>query len=309
MFTLTKLIKRLFSCLFIGSLLYLPISSFAEAKVIRIGAKDFTEQFILARIAKSLLEDAGFSVKLTEGIATLIARQSLESNQLDLFFEYTGTGYVLIYKQHDSAIIRNPQKIYQWIKTNDLKKDLIWLKPLPFNNTYAIIMRRELAKKLHIKSISDLAHYNNTYSKPLSFGVSAEVWARDDGFQALMNFYNFQLPFNAVRKMDAGLVYLALKQSYIDSGIGYTTDGRIAAFDFIVLQDDKHFFPSYNPAPVVRKVILEQYPELPKILAPMQCLHEQDIRTLNAKVAIEHRSVTSVVKQWLQTTCVRNKRY
>lgn len=284
-------------------LLSLTLVSLAQAapKTITIAGKPFTEQYLLVAISKLLLEQQGFEVNTVTGITTLIARQALLNGEIDFYYEYTGTGYTVFYKQSDPAIMTNPEKVYDWIHAKDKTQGLIWLPRVQFNNTYAIAMREVVAKTKGINTISDYAHYNNETDQPLTIGLNVQILLRPDGLLQLMKEYGFELPFDKLYLMNDGLVYLALFQAYIDSGIVYTTDGRIDDFKFRILEDDRHFFPVYNPSPVVRQQTLAQYSELPKILAVINDkLTTETIRRLNAKVDIEHQTVESVARTWLQ---------
>jgi osmoprotectant transport system substrate-binding protein len=273
----------------------------AAEKAITIGGKNFTEQYILAELAKLLLENQGFTVDLRTGVGTAIARQSLETAQIDMYFEYTGTAYTVFHKQDDQAIMTDPQKVYDWVKAKDAEKDLIWLEPVAFNNTYTLMMRRQDAEKMGVKSITDFGRHVTANPKDISFALEAEFWERPDGFKALMKLYNFTMPVQAVKRMDMGLTYLALKNNQVTSAMGFATDGRITAFDLVNLEDDKNFFPVYNPAPVVRREILEKHPEIQTILKPLaEKLDTASMQRLNAQVDVEHLDVTRAAEAWLK---------
>ena len=147
-------------------------------------------------------------------------------------------------------------RCYQWVKEADAEKGLVWMDPVRFNNTYTLLMRKEQAENTGIETISDLSGYIKNHPDELVVGVGAEFWERPDGFKPLMKLYDFSLPYARIRKMDDGLVYKALKDKQVDVSMGFATDGRIAAFGFINLADDRSYFPIYNPAPVVRQEIL-----------------------------------------------------
>ena len=272
-----------------------------EKKIV-VGGKNFTEQYLLPELAKDLLTKHGFDVKLETGVGSVVARKSLENGQIDLYYEYTGTAYTVYYKQGDRAIMTDPQKVYQWVKKADAEKGLVWLDPVKFNNTYTLMMQKIQAEKLGIKSISDLSKYVNEHPDKLIIGVNAEFWERPDGFKPLMKYYGFKVPYDKVKKMDSGLVYKALKDNSVNVSMGFATDGRISAFGFVNLVDDKSYFPAYNPAPVVRKEILDKYPEIREILKPIaETLTTEQMQQLNAAVDVEHKDVSGVAKKWLET--------
>lgn len=281
--------------------LILPGSGLAKDKSLIVGGKDYTEQFLLPELASILLEQAGFDVKVKTGVGSAIARKSLENAQFDLYYEYTGTAYTLYYKQEDTAIMTVPEKIYNWVKKADSDKGLIWLDPVKFNNTYTLMMNKAEADKLKLKSISDLGAYVTKNPDKLIFALDSEFWERPDGFKGIMEMYNFKLPPRQVKKMSVGLTYQALKEGLVNSAMGFATDGRIAAFGFVNLEDDKSFFPVYNPAPVVRKEILDKYPEIQTILKPLgDALNTQEMQKLNKAVDIDHKQVRDVAMDWLK---------
>jgi osmoprotectant transport system substrate-binding protein len=286
----------------IFAMIGMPTNGVAAEKKIVVGGKNFTEQYLLPELAKDLLTKHGFDVKLETGVGSVVARKSLENGQIDLYYEYTGTAYTVYYKQGDRAIMTDPQKVYQWVKKADVKKGLIWLEPVKFNNTYTLMMRKAQAEKLRIKSISDLSKYVNEHPDKLIIGVNAEFWERPDGFKPLMKHYGFKVPYDKVKKMDSGLVYKALKDKSVNVSMGFATDGRISAFGFVNLVDNKSYFPAYNPAPVIRKEMLDRYPEIRDILKPIaETLTTEQMQQLNAAVDVEHKDVSGVAKKWLET--------
>jgi osmoprotectant transport system substrate-binding protein len=273
----------------------------AQEKTITIGGKNFTEQYLLAELARLLLEKEGFKVTLRTGVGTAIARQSLESRQIDMYFEYTGTAYTVFYQQEDAAIMTDPRKVYDWVKARDAQKGLVWLEPVQFNNTYTIMMRRVDAERYGIQSITDFGRHVEKNPKDITFALEAEFWERPDGFRALMELYEFRMPVRAVKRMDMGLTYLALRNGQVASAMGFATDGRIAAFDLVNLEDDKSFFPVYNPAPVIRQAVLEAHPEIRVILKPLaEKLDTDSMRRLNAEVDVGHKAVGQVAEGWLK---------
>lgn len=296
-----KIFKLVLPAILISALI-LPGSVLAKDKNLIVGGKNFTEQLLLPELAGILLEQAGFDVTLKTGVGSVIARKSLENAQLDLYYEYTGTAYTLYYKQKDTKIMTVPEKVYDWVKKADSEKGLVWLDPVKFNNTYTLMMSKAEAEKLGIKSISDLGVYVTKNPDKLIFALGAEFWERPDGFKGIMKTYNFKLPVKQVQKMSMGLTYQALKKGLVDSAAGFATDGRIAAFDFVNLVDDKFFFPVYNPVPVVRKGILDKYPEIKGILKPIaDNLTTEEMQQLNKAVDVDHKPVHDVAMDWLKS--------
>ena len=296
----TSLKALVFLLLLIG-LPCLAVSGFAKDKKITIGGKNFTEQYLLPELAKDLLENNGFQVELKTGLPTNMARKALLAGEVDLYFEYTGTGYTVFYKQSDPKVMNDPQAVYTWMKEKDSKKDLVWLPPVKLNNTYTLMMKKPEAEKLGISSISDLAAYVKKNPNDLIVGIGTEFWNRPDGFKKLAQVYGLKVPIDNIKKMSLGLAYKALKDGQIGVGMGFATDGRIAAFNFVNLEDDKQFFPVYNPAPVVRKEILDKYPEIKQILEPLaENLGTGEMQAMNKAVDVEHQSEAEVAKAWLK---------
>lgn len=296
-----KICDFMFVWLLAVAMVAMPVKVMAEKKII-IGGKNFTEQYILPELAKILLEKNGFKVKLRTGVGSAVVRQSLENDQIDFYYEYTGTAYTVYHKQSDRDVMTHKDRCYEWVKEADAKKGLVWLDKVEFNNTYTLMMRGEQAQKLGIVSISDLSHYLEKYPGKLVIGVNAEFWERPDGFKPLMKLYGFRVPYNRVKKMDSGLVYKALKEKKVDVSMGFATDGRIAAFGFINLEDNKSYFPIYNPAPVIRAQVLDRYPEIGNILKPLaKNLTTKEMQKLNAIVDIEHKQINEAALDWLKT--------
>ncbi|MGM0369392.1 MAG: glycine betaine ABC transporter substrate-binding protein [Bacillota bacterium] len=268
-----------------------------QEKKVKIGGKAGTEAHVLANLAKVLLEEEGFTVDTKLGVKSVLARKALENGEVDLYYEYTGTAYTVYHKQSTQDVMTDSKRVYQWVKEEDAKQDLIWLDRINYNNTYTVMLREKDAQQWGISSLSDLADKGQELD--LTFGTDSEFYQRPDGLQALMDSYD--LEFGDINKMSAGIVYKALKEGKVDAGMGYSTDGRIKDFGFVNLKDDQNFFPVYNPAPVVRKEVLDQYPEIADILKPLtEKLTTAEVQQLNAKVSIEHKEAYQVAKEWLK---------
>ena len=295
------LLKGATTLVVVVCLVGLAMPGLAQEKAITVGGKNFTEQYLLPELAKILLEKNGFQVELKTGLPTNMARKAVLSGEIDLYYEYTGTAYTVFYKQNDPQIMSDPQGVYGWVKDEDAKKDLEWLDPVKLNNTYTLMMKKAQAEKLGISSISDLASYVDEHPEDLIMGVGTEFWNRPDGFKKLSQVYGMKFPFDKVKKMSDGLAYQALKDDQVDVSMGFATDGRIAAFGFVNLEDDKRFFPVYNPAPVVRKEVLETYPEIESILKPLaENLSTNDMQNMNKAVDVEHKAETAVAEEWIK---------
>lgn len=296
--TLTKTIAGL---VVLAVMMSGPSASMAGSKKLVIGSKEFTEQRIIGNIMILLLEKNGFECEDKTGLGgTLVARKALENNQIDIYMEYTGTALTTFLKH--KAVITDPQKCYDVVKKEELEKNgMVWLPYMAFNNTYCLMMRALDSKNLDIRTLSELANYVKANPKEIAFGVNAEFYARPDGYRPLQKAYGFKFDRKKIIKMQSGLLYKAVKDGQIQVGLGFATDGRIKGFDLVVLDDDKKFFPVYNPAPVVKKETAEKYPELEGIFKKLgEKLNTEAMTDLNYNVDIEHKALKNVAKEWLK---------
>jgi osmoprotectant transport system substrate-binding protein len=289
---------------FLLAMVFFVGHGWAQDKKIIIGGKNFTEQYILPEMAKILFEKQGFNVTLKTGVGSTVLRQALRNGQVDLCFEYTGTAYTVYLKQKNRAVMTDPEKVFNYVTKADAQKGLVWLPPMAVNSTYTLMMHGNRARKLKLSTISDLAAYVKKNPRALIIGVNPEFWGRPDGFKNLMKFYGFRVPPQNIKLMATGITYTALKEGKIDLGMGFSTDGRIAAWGFINLKDNQKFFPVYNPAPVVRQQLLDKYPEIASVLQPLTQLTTQDMQQLNKAVDVDRKSVHQVAQSWLKSKSI-----
>ncbi|MFW5982066.1 MAG: glycine betaine ABC transporter substrate-binding protein, partial [Halanaerobiaceae bacterium] len=279
------------------SLIFTSCGGDSDSDQLTIGGKADTEAYVLANLASILLEEEGYQVEKELGVESVLAREALVNGEVDLYYDYTGTAYTLYYEQSDDEVMRDPEAVYQWVKEADQEEGIVWLDKLDFNNTYTIMLREEDAEDWGIETITDLAESEE--QTDMKFGTSTEFDNRPDGLQALMDEYDIE--FGEIETMSAGIVYQALRDEKLEAGMGYATDGRIAAFDFINLEDDRDFFPVYNPAPLVREEVLENYPEIERILGQLDDrLTSDEIRSLNEAVDIDQEEPENVARKWLE---------
>jgi osmoprotectant transport system substrate-binding protein len=272
----------------------------AEAPVLRIGARVFTEQTMLAELTAQYLRDKGYQVQITGGLGSNLARSAQESGQLDLLWEYTGVSLVA-YNHVDEKL--DSEQTYQRVKELDAKKGLVWLSPSKFNNTYALALPDKIAQQYpQVNTMSDLtAVLKAEGDKGHIVALDTEFANRSDGLVGMVKHYGMNLGRENTRQMDAGLVYTALRNGQVFAGLVYTTDGRLNAFKLKVLEDDKHYFPDYTAAPVIRKEYLDKHPQLADLLKPLAALLDnQTMRTLNARIDVDHESPTVVAAEFLR---------
>ena len=266
------------------------------AQNLTVGGKDFTEQFLVAEMTKLLLEHKGYKVDKKDGMGTNIVRAALESGEVDLYWEYTGTSLVTFNKVTDSL---TPEETYARVKELDGAKGLVWLAPSRANNTYALAIRQNNPKTEGMASLSDLAKAYKD-GKEVLMGATAEFPKREDGLLGLEKKYDFKAGRANVRPMEIGLVYTALSSGNIDVATVGATDGRIAAMKLILLKDDKNFFPNYALVPVVRKATLDAHPDLEAALNSLSAkLDDATMQRLNGEVDVEKKPIEAVAKAYL----------
>jgi osmoprotectant transport system substrate-binding protein len=265
---------------------------------ITVGGKDFTEQHLMTKMTSLYLKEKGYDVDEASSMGSTVVRSALENGQVDLYWDYVGTALIVYLKQD---VITDPEKAYEKVKEIDKKNGIIWLNKSEVNNSYAVIMRKDKADKLGINSLEDLANYVNENPKKLKFASNAEFFSRDDGLVGLEKKYDFSFPKKNIVKMDNGLVLNALKEDQVQASMGTATDGRIKGFDLVVLEDNKQFFPPYQSVPIVRKEVLEKYPELEDLLNKMAAkLTNEKMTELNYRVDVKHEDVNKVASEWLK---------
>jgi osmoprotectant transport system substrate-binding protein len=266
----------------------------AGGDTIRVASKDFTEQFILGNMYALALENAGFKVerKLNLG-GTPVAQEALVSDQIDVYPEYTGTGLLTVLKQPVST---DAQAVFDTVKRLYGEQfSLTWLEPAPMNNTQAIAMTRAQAEELGIVTISDFA----AKAGELIMVGPPEFQEREDGLPGIQAVYgDFQL--KEYKAVDPGLRYQALTNGEADVTVAFGTDGEIAAFDLVVLEDDKGMFPPYQVAPVIRNDTLEANPKIAEVLNAVSAkLTNEVMQQLNYEVSGKGREPEEVAREFL----------
>jgi osmoprotectant transport system substrate-binding protein len=282
------------------ALLFPLFAQAAEKPLLRIGARVFTEQTMLAELTAQYLRTKNYDVQITGGLGSNLARSAHETGQLDLLWEYTGVSLVA-YNHIDEKL--DSAQTYARVKELDAKKGLVWLSPSKFNNTYALALPKNVADEYpHINTMSDLTTVLKDEAKQNHLvALDTEFANRSDGLGGLVKHYDMNLGRENTRQMDAGLVYTALRNGQVFAGLVYTTDGRLNAFKLKVLQDDKHYFPDYTAAPVIRKDYLDKHPDLAALLKPLaDLLDNQTMIDLNARVDVDHESPSTVAADFLR---------
>ncbi len=271
------------------------VASSAQAADFIVGSKSFTEQYILAEIYASALEQAGIPVERKINLGgTLIAQGALVKGDIDMYPEYTGTALSAVVKGEMSS---DPDKVYQTVKNVYAEKyHLTWLAPAKLNNGYALLVSKKTAEKYHLRTLSDLAKA----APELTIGAGAEFGDRQDGLKGLEQVYGIK--FKSFRQFaKVGLRYDALAAGQIDVANGFATDWQIADRQYVSLTDDKHLFPPYFVAPVVREQTLQAYPNAEAVLNNVSQLLDNDtMQKLNAAVEKDKEEPADVAAAFLR---------
>jgi osmoprotectant transport system substrate-binding protein len=269
-----------------------------------VGSKEFTEQLILGQIAVLALEDAGASVTDQTGITgTTNVRNSLTSGEIDLYWEYTGTGWAELLGNEPGDAPSDEQELFETVAEADLEEnDVKWISLAPVNNTYALATSQGTSEDLGVTTLSEYAEVANSSPADASLCAASEFIDRADGLPGLQETYGFELPESALTEVDLGIVFTRVPQGEpCKFGEVFATDGRIPANDMVVLEDDQSFFVIYNLAMTVRNDVYEQHPELEDVFTPIaEQLTTEELQQLNAQVDVDGLPVDQVAQRWLE---------
>jgi osmoprotectant transport system substrate-binding protein len=280
---------------FLSGLLLFCAACTTRARGLTVGSKNFTEQLVLGELLAQYLQSVCH--KPVDGrfylAGTYICQQALLAGRIDVYVEYTGTALAAILKQNASG---DSQAVYEQVKADYRRKfGLDVMPPLGFNNSFAMVMRGEDARRLGVSTLSQLARV----AAQMRLGVGYEFLERQDGYKGLVSTYGLKFA-EAPRVMDLGLLYRALQNKSVDVVAGNNTDGLIAALGLVVLEDDKHYFPPYDAVPIARPQLFEE-------CAPARSAFEHlagrmtadDMRKMNYAVDGEKKDAAVVARQFL----------
>jgi osmoprotectant transport system permease protein len=260
---------------------------------VSIGSKDFTESALLAEIVAQMLEARGVSVERRFELGGNLPHEALVAGTLDLYPEYTGTSFTAIL--HHTPIT-DPRAVYEQVKQEYADRFRIEVSPsLGFENTFAILVRGDDARRLNLKTISDAAPQSPKWRA----GFGQDFMSRADGYPGFSKAYG--LKFGEVREMDLSLTYIALSSRQVDLIAGNSTEGRIATLDLFQLADDRRYFPPYEAVYLVRQDSLARVPALPEVLARLaNAISTEEMRRLKYEFDGYTRDPKEVVKEWLK---------
>src|SRR5882724_11951636 len=268
---------------------------------VTVGSKDFTESILLAEIVAQMLEAQNVEVDRQFDLGGNLAHSALVGGQIDLYPEYTGTAFTAILHHQP---ITDPKAVYDQVKREYSDQFNLWVSdPLGFDNTFAILVRGEDARRLNLRTISDAAKYARQWRA----GFGHDFMVRQDGYPGFSRSYGLQ--FSSVSDMSLDLTYTALSTHKVDMIAGNSTDGRIAGLDLVQLEDDKHYFPPYQAVFVIRRGVEDLAPDSsgaplvhPLVLVMMKlegAISTDEMRKLNFEVDSQKRDKKNVVREWL----------
>jgi osmoprotectant transport system substrate-binding protein len=259
-----------------------------------IGAKNFTEQVILGELlAQEIESHSGLKVERRFYLAgSYICNQALIAGRIDAYVEYTGTALTAILKQ---PVNRDPNQVLQTVRRLYASRYSVAVAaPLGFENTFAMVIRGDDARRLHLATLSQAAPYTPHWR----LGVGYEFEQRPDGLPGLVSAYGLHFD-GAPRTMDLGLLYRALTAHQVDMIAANSTDGPIQALDLVALQDDRHYFPPYQAVPLVRADALRRWPQISTALQVLAGkITAEDMRAMNEAVDGQHRDPADVVREF-----------
>lgn len=269
---------------------------------VKVGSKDFDEQLLLGQIALVALQAAGATpVDKTNIQGSNNTRLALTGGDIDLYWEYTGTAWISYLK--NTKPIDDSQKQFDAVVKADAAEGVTWWDRAPANNTYALAQTQATLDKYGVKTLSDYAALAKKDPAAASICVESEFQSRDDGFPGVKKAYDFTLPTTSEHLLDTAVVYTELnKGGTCNFGEVYTTDGRVSSLKLNVVQDDKKFFPIYNPAISARTDVTTKYPELEALFKPIaDKLTTETLLALNKQVSVDGKKPRAVAEDWMRT--------
>jgi len=265
-----------------------------HGETIVAGSKNFTEQIVLAELfAQQIEAHSALHVERRVNLGgTLLCHDALVAGKIDLYPEYTGTALTAVLKeapQYDpSVVFHRVQDQYR------ARFGVEVMRPLGFNNTFAMVVRGDDAAKLHLRTISDIG----TFAPKWRAGFGYEFMERPDGYRGWVAAYGLHFS-GEPRILDLGLLYRALADRQVDLVAGNSTDGLIAALGMVALEDDRRYFPPYEAVPLVRRAMLDKHPEAGEALAQLTGkISEEEMRRMNYAVDGEHRDPAEVIREF-----------
>ncbi len=266
-----------------------------EGATLTVGSKEFTESNVLMWITIGALQNAGADVSDASLAGSATVREALESGELDMYWEYTGTGWVNIL---GNTTVDLPDDLYAAVAEADAENEIAWLEPAPLDDTYRIAVTGDFAEENSLTNMTEAAEFINDNADDGTLCAASEFINRDDGLPGLQEAYGFE--FSDVIELDLSLVYTEIGGS-CQFGEVFSTDGRILGNNLTVLEDDGEFFPGYNAALTMRQETLDEFPAIEEVMAPIaEALTDEEITALNAAVDVDGETEEDVAMEWLE---------
>ncbi len=265
-----------------------------------VTSKNFSENIVLGQMVGLVFKAAGAEVlDRTNLPGSISAREAIAKGDADAMYDYTGTAWITYLG--NSKPITDPGEQWRAVRDADLKNGVTWLPQSTLNNTYSLGISQANNAKYHLKTLSNVAALAKKDPSAVTICVENEFASREDGLPGMEKAYGMTIPASNIQKMDAGIIYTQVsKSNSCLLGEVFTTDGRIQAMNLATVQDDKHFFPNYNAAPVVHSRTYEKYPAIAALLDPLSAKLTTGIaRQLNAKVDVDGQDPHDVALEWL----------
>ncbi len=272
-----------------------------ERVPITVGSKEYTEQVILGYILEYTLAAAGADVRdLTGIVGSRSTREAQLSGQVDVAYEFTGNAWIN-YLGHEKPI-PDSRRQFEAVRDEDLaRNDMVWLPPGPMDDTYALAASRGVVERTNVRTLSEYAELVKRDPAAARTCVDTEFRARQDGYPGMAAAYGFDPARAQTPVLQVGIIYQATADgTQCDFGEVFTTDGRIAALDLVVLTDDKQFFAHYNPSVTMKRDFYEAHPQIAEVTAPVTAaLTNEAIMDMNKQVDVEGRDPSVVARDWM----------
>lgn len=289
----------------LGAAAALALTVTAASAQVVVSSKIDTEGGVLGNVIKLVLEDAGIAV--TDRIqlgGTPVVREAIAAGQIDIYPEYTGNA-AFFFNRADEPIWNDAQQAYEEAAKLDLEaNNIVWLQPAPANNTWAVALRNEVAEANSIVTFSDFAEFVNGGGE-VKLAASAEFVSSPAALPKFQEVYGFTLGADQLVTLSGGdtaatIAAAAQQTSGVNAAMVYGTDGGIAPSGLTVLEDDKGVQPVYEPAPIVRKPVLDANPQIKDLLEPVfMKLDLETLQELNGRVQVGGESAAAVARDWL----------
>lgn len=285
--------SKLVSFLLVSVVFILTLAGCSKKDEVVVGGKDYSESYIMSEMVQILIDEkTDLDTRLEDNLSGPVIFQAIKNDEVDLYVELVGS----VLSNMHMSLDGEPEELEENVKEAlDEELDISWLDSIGFNNTYAMVVTKETAEKYDLETVSDLAEVGDE----LILGADHTFTERDDGYPGLIERYDFD--FKEVKGMEPSLMYQAVDQGDVDVISGYSTEGRIIAFDLVLLEDDKDFFPPYDAAPIIRNEVLEEHPELEDVLNSLAGrIDDEKMAELNAEVDLEERDPREVAREFLE---------